>query len=155
MIAKKYIWVAECSDGAFYDESDRCFETKKECYDDMRNHALEKMKWNTEYDDDFADISEDDYIGYDVQFRQDKITHRSYSGLYTYKIIELNTMKTLELTQESCALIADALKDKIAMWLDHNRILAMHDIDEKVQHYLDKNNTKIGELKTLLDYINS
>lgn len=155
MTTKKYKWVAECSDGAFYDESDKCFETKKECYDDMRNHALEKMKWNTEYNNDFEDIGDDDYIGYNVRFSQNMITHESYSGLYTYEIKELVKMKTLELTQEACALIADAVKDKIAMWEDHNRIIAMHGIDDTVQHYISKNNKKIGELITLLDYINS
>ena len=62
-------------------------------------------------------------------------------------------MKTFEFTEDACALIADALKDKIGNWQEHNRVIAMHGIDEKVQHYIDKNNTRIGELKTLLNYI--
>lgn len=62
-------------------------------------------------------------------------------------------MKTLELTKDACKLIADALKSQIEMWEDHNKILATHGVDDVVQKYIDKNNTKIGELKTLLDYI--
>lgn len=155
MATKKYKWIADCSDGSYYEESDKCFETKKECYDDMRNHALEKMKWNTEYNNDFEDIGDDDYIGYNVRFSQNMITHESYSGLYTYEIKELVKMKTLELTQEACALIADALTDKIAMWEDHNRILQIHGNDETVDTYVMRNTERIGKLQTLLNYINS
>lgn len=147
----KYKWIAKCSDGSFEDES-TLFETKKECYNDMRNAVLEKMKWNTEYDSDF-ESEEDDYIHYHVIFSRNKITHDSYSGLYTYEIVEINEMKTLELTKDACSLIADALKSQIEMWEDHNKIIAMHGIDDVVQKYIDKNNAKIGELKTLLDYI--
>lgn len=64
-------------------------------------------------------------------------------------------MKTLELTQDACKLIEDALIAQIEMWQDHNKIIAMHGVDDVVQKHIDKNNTKIGELKTLLDYINS
>lgn len=64
-------------------------------------------------------------------------------------------MKTLELTVFQCKLIVDALKDQISMWQDHNKIISTHGIDDVVQKYIDKNNIKIGELKTLLDYINS
>ena len=85
---KKYYWVASSSDGSFEDNSSKMFDTKKECYDDMRNAVLEKMKWNTQFDEDFSDINEDDYIGYSVHFNQNYITHQSYSGLYTYEIKE-------------------------------------------------------------------
>ena len=85
---KKFKWIAKSDDGAFEDESTKVFDSKKDCYEDMRNHALEKMKWNTEYDDDFSDLLDDDYIGYEVKFKQDEIVHTSYSGVYTYKIIE-------------------------------------------------------------------
>ena len=81
-----YRWVAESNDGAFTNESVQIFSTKKECYDDMRNAVLEKMKWNTQFDEDFYDLEEDDYIGYEVRFQQDKIIHKSYSGTYTYEI---------------------------------------------------------------------
>ena len=84
----KYKWVANCSDGSFEDES-RLFNTKKECYYDMRRSALDKMTWNTEWYDFDSPIEEDNYIGYKVKFRRDCITHESYSGLYTYKIIEV------------------------------------------------------------------
>lgn len=78
-----YYWEAECEDGAYDDESQVYFKTKKEAYDSMRNAALEKMKWNTEYDEDFE---ENDCINYEVEFYKDKIVHRSYSGTYTWKL---------------------------------------------------------------------
>lgn len=64
-------------------------------------------------------------------------------------------MKTLELTDDACKLIAEALKAAIAIGEDHNRIIAVLGVDDVVQKYIDKNNTKIGQLKTLLDYIKS
>lgn len=64
-------------------------------------------------------------------------------------------MKTLELTEDACKLIVDALIAQIERWEYHNKIIYMHEIDDVAQKYIDKNNTKIGELKTLLDYINS
>ena len=78
-----YHWRAYSDDGGFEDESTKDFETEKEAYEDMRNAALEKMKWNTEYDEDFED---DVPIGYTVIFEKNKITHSSYSGLYVYEI---------------------------------------------------------------------
>lgn len=54
----------------------------------MRNHALEKMKWNTEWCD-FSDMAKEDWIGYNVKFHQEYIIHESYSGTYTYKIVEV------------------------------------------------------------------
>ena len=86
---KKFKWIAKSDDGAFEDESTKVFDSKKDCYEDMRNLALEKMKWNTEYDDDFSYLLDDDYIGYEVKFKQDEIVHTSYSGVYTYKIVEV------------------------------------------------------------------
>ena len=82
----KYKWFAKSNDGAFEDESRKSFNTKQECYNDMRNAALEKMKWNTEFDEDFDDVDDGDYIGYKVKFSKDKIIHESYSGIYTYEI---------------------------------------------------------------------
>lgn len=85
-MSKKYYWVAESNDGSFTDESKVKFDTKKEAYIDMRNAVLEKMKWNTEFDEDFETGM--DVIGYNVEFSQDTIVHSSYSGVYTYEIKE-------------------------------------------------------------------
>ena len=88
-----YYWKASSDDGAFSDHSICGFKTKVQAYNDMRNAALEKMKWNTEYDEDFVvdGFSGDVPIEYDVHFNfaQGKITHESYSGLYTYEITEV------------------------------------------------------------------
>lgn len=87
----KYTWVAK-SDDSCYDVQGNVFDTKQECYEDMRNAALEKMKWNTQYVEDFdwenGEVKEDDNncIGYEVSFMPHKIIHKSYSGTYTYEI---------------------------------------------------------------------
>lgn len=81
----KYSWKASSNDGSFEDNGG-WFETHEEAYNDMRNHALEKMKWNTEWVD-FSDLSED-FIAYDVQFSRNSIVHSSYSGIYTYEIVK-------------------------------------------------------------------
>lgn len=83
----RYSWKAFCSDGSFEDNARRTFDTKKEAYLDMRNSALEKMKWNTQWED-FTD-GEEDAIGYGVHFSMNKIIHESYSGVYTYEIVEV------------------------------------------------------------------
>lgn len=83
-----YKWFGKSDDGAYEAQSEISFDTKKECYESMRNAVFEKMKWNTQYDEDFFDVEDGDFIGYEVKFSQDKITHKSYSGLYTYEIKE-------------------------------------------------------------------
>lgn len=85
----KYSWKASSNDGSFEDKGRRWFDTKKEAYEDMREYALEKMKWNTEWVD-FSDLSEEDFIAYDVQFSRNSIVHSSYSGTYTYEIVKKN-----------------------------------------------------------------
>lgn len=82
-----YDWLCKSNDG--YEEESKCdFETKREAYEDMRNAALEKIKWNTEFDEDFED--KDDMIDYhiDFYFSKGEIVHESYSGVYTYVIRE-------------------------------------------------------------------
>lgn len=84
-----YYWVANSDDGAYcINNINQCFKTQKEAYDDMRDAALEKVKWNTQYDEDYADGTE--VIDYDIHFKfsQNKIIHESYSGTYTYEIKE-------------------------------------------------------------------
>jgi len=86
-IEKTYKWVASSDDGCYNKESNKTFDTKEECYNDMRNAALEKLKWNTDYIDLIADES---FIDYDVRFYPDgRIIHESYSGVYTYEIKEV------------------------------------------------------------------
>lgn len=82
-----YYWKAYSDDGAYEVHSTRGFKTQKEAYNHMRNAVLEKMKWNTEYDEDFD--AEGDPIIYTVTFTKSSITHESYSGLYTYEIYEM------------------------------------------------------------------
>ena len=82
----KYSWKAKSNDGSFEDEG-MWFASKKDAYNDMRNHALEKMKWNTEWED-FSDMDGSEYLGYKVKFHPNYIVHESYSGEYTYEIVK-------------------------------------------------------------------
>ena len=96
----KYKWIAFCHDWAFEDDSRdkdgkvKTFDSIKECYNDMRNAVLEKMKWNTNYDEDFehtddtlADAYFCDAISYKVWFEKRTIVHKSFSGTYVYLIV--------------------------------------------------------------------
>ena len=62
-------------------------------------------------------------------------------------------MKTLELTKDACTMIADALYNKIRELDMRNVELRIAGVDDVTQKYINANNIKIGELKTLLDYI--
>lgn len=106
---KKYKWIASSDDGNFEDESRQEFTSFKECYDDMRNAALGKMKWNTELCD-FYDIPDGGYIGYEVRFSIDKIVHESYSGVYTYEIKEVYDKKNVELTESQISTIKASIR---------------------------------------------
>lgn len=103
---KKYKWVASSNDGAFEDESCNAFTYKRECYNDMRNAALKKIKWNTE----FYDVEENETLGYKVHFSKNKIIHESYSGVYTYEIKEVQEMKTIELTDECIEVLIQGIE---------------------------------------------
>lgn len=83
---KRYSWKASSDDGSYEVEPQKWFDTKKDAYNDMRKYALEKMKWNTELED-FSDMDEKDWIGYNVKFHPNYIVHESYSGIYTYEIV--------------------------------------------------------------------
>ena len=110
MAEKKYRWIASSSDGAFQDESKKLFSSKEDCYNDMRNAALEKMKWNTEYRNDFFDA---ETITYGVAFSKEKIIHESYSGVYTYEIIEVEKKHHVELSDKEIKMICHALTSTI------------------------------------------
>lgn len=89
----KYTWICYCDKTEYICESEKMFDTKEECYNDMRNAALEKMKWNTQYREDVLPTCENDildYIGYSVKFNKDYISHNSYSGEYVYTIHEVD-----------------------------------------------------------------
>jgi hypothetical protein len=64
-------------------------------------------------------------------------------------------MKELVLTKDAVQLLMESVADEIRIWEAHNELISMHGIDEKVRYFLDKNEIKIGELKTLLNYLKS
>lgn len=81
----KYSWKAKSDDGC-YEANGRLFATKVDAFNDMRESALEKMLWNTEW----GDLDDYDSIGYQVHFSHNVIRHKSYSGEYTYTLIEVD-----------------------------------------------------------------
>lgn len=87
---KKFRWVASSNDG-WEDESKKDFSTKKEAYEDMRKAVFEKMCWNTNFDEDLSDGCS---VPYEVNFQQDKIVHKSFSGVYTYQVVPVKETKT-------------------------------------------------------------
>lgn len=62
-------------------------------------------------------------------------------------------MKTLELTNDACNLIADALYNKIRELERRNDEFRRAGVTDITQEYINSNKLRIGELKTLLDYI--
>jgi hypothetical protein len=98
----KYTWTAASDDKVWNDKATRLFDTQEDCYADMMDHAVNKMKWNVDWEDvvEGQNIIENGglkktnevgkyagYIGYDVKFMPHKIVHTSYSGTYTYEIV--------------------------------------------------------------------
>lgn len=83
---KRYYWVALSNDENYDEMSRDSFRTKKDAYENMRKEVLNKMTWNTDYLD-FE--SKEDAINYYVRFTQDEIVHSSYSGVYVYRIVEV------------------------------------------------------------------
>lgn len=147
---KKYRWVAESNDLSFEDESIQEFTSKEECYNDMRNAALEKMKWNTK----FTDCDENDALGYKVHFSQNKIIHESYSGVYTYEIKEVQEMKTIELTDEQVSAIVHALKTNIRV--NQESIDRMYDVCGETEYTKETAKNIVNGnmcIRTLLNYI--
>ena len=84
-MAKRFKWVAFSHDWSYEVGSETTFVTKDACYNDMRTAVLNKMRWNTEYNDDFTDGT--DAISYKVWFERGMIVHQSYSGTYVYLIV--------------------------------------------------------------------
>ena len=82
-----YKWVARSNDG-FEDATTKRFDDERDCYEDMRDAVLEKMTWNTDYDDFGHEYDEENVVThYDVEFNPKFITHKSYSGYYVYLLV--------------------------------------------------------------------
>lgn len=149
---KKYKWIASSDDGSFKDESRQAFTSKEECYNDMRNSALEKIKLSTEYTESFNDHES---IGYGITFYQEKITHASYkSSVCTYEIKEIEEMKTIELTDEQVSAIVHALKTNIRV--NQESIDRMYDVCGETEYTKETAKNIVNGnmcIRTLLNYI--
>ena len=62
-------------------------------------------------------------------------------------------MKTLDLTKDACNLIADALYNEILELNARNDEILQEGLNDITQEYINSNTLRIGELKTLWDYI--
>ena len=78
--AKKelYYWILDCD--CYSEQSKNNFESKKECYEDMRQAVNRKVLWNIEYTDFDSD---DDMIEIGITATRNQIKCQSYSGTYT------------------------------------------------------------------------
>lgn len=83
-----YSWEAFGDGGSYKAKSPTLFRTRKEAYEDMRQAALDKMKWNTEYDEDFGG-DDDQMVEYGVSFSRGKIVHNSFSGRYAWHVVKV------------------------------------------------------------------
>ena len=79
-----YYWTVRSTDGCFQGVSGEEYKTKKEAYESMRNSALYRIKWSTEFDEFFG---QGELINYEIKFSRDCIRCISCFGDYTYKIM--------------------------------------------------------------------
>jgi hypothetical protein len=84
-----YMWIGNSNDGSYFERSRTTFDNEEDCYKDMVNEVSEKIKWNTEW----CDCREYETIHYDITYSRRKIVHKSYSGIYTYNLIEVSDHK--------------------------------------------------------------
>ena len=118
----KYKWIASSNDG-WEDESTKEFDTKKEAYDDMREAVFRKMCWNTDFDEDFK-----------VHFEQDKIVHESFSGVYTYQIVEVPEEKVYMVYADLTICVHDFIKAKSEY---EARKMFMERFDKDIYRYVN------------------
>ena len=62
-------------------------------------------------------------------------------------------MKTLELTEDACKLLAEVIEDQMLVLYCLNEIKSSEKTSSITQAEIIDNNIKIGKLHTLLDYI--
>lgn len=89
LVPQRWIWRCEDEVGFYTDVSARTFPTQELAYNDMRNAALEKMKWNTNMKEDLMDYDGTICGGtYNVEFNPYYIKlDSSYSGKYHYYLV--------------------------------------------------------------------
>ena len=113
----RYRWVASSDDGVYEEESTKTFYKQSDCYKDMMEHAIDKIK-NNVYWDDVTSGDNDEYeedgliktpgemnsmggqmgrntggIYYKLECHPQMIQHLSGNGLYTYKIETVSAEK--------------------------------------------------------------
>ena len=81
--AKKelYYWTLDCD--CYSERSEKNFESKEDCYEDMRRAVNKKVLWNIEYTDFDSDT---DRIEIGITATRNQIICGSYSGTYTWTV---------------------------------------------------------------------
>ena len=81
--AKKelYYWTLDCD--CYSERSEKNFESKEDCYEDMRRAVNKKVLWNIEYTDFDSDS---DMIDINITATRNQIECQSYSGTYTWTV---------------------------------------------------------------------
>lgn len=132
---KAYRWFASSDDGCYEISGRKFFSSKEDCYNDMRDAVLKKMKWNTEFSEDFGDEDEI-IIGYDVKFSKNKIVHTSYSGTYTYEIHEFEKWDE----RYGLTMYGETTADGGRVWIDRNDdVYALLYMDYRKYDYVPMN----------------
>lgn len=96
---RKYIWKASCSDGGWDDRSSKAFDTIEECYNDMREAALHKMTYNTDYKEIKDEPYDTQWICYFHGNDQTKITLNGAGCVYTYFIQSISDYYRVVVTE--------------------------------------------------------
>lgn len=76
-----YYWTLDCE--CYSERSAKNFDSKEECYEDMRQSVNKKVLWNIEYDDLASD---NDMIDINITATRNQIKCQSYSGTYTWTV---------------------------------------------------------------------
>lgn len=133
---KKFYWVArENTRYGWTDESAKSFNTEKECYDDMMNAVIEKMRWAHDYDEDFG--GEEDANGYyplnlEIAVREIKLVQ--HTGEYIYKLVEVEKDKLTTITAID-QLLASTTSDGMFAFSE-GTIVMLDYCGNKVEHEL-------------------
>ena len=143
-----YIWRAVCSDGGWDDRSQCVFGTLKECYDNMRDAALDKLHYNTEIDEMQLDEGP---VYWKLTFdgEEKSITlHSEICGTYTYKVIEISNFYYVNVEE------LDDVHGNVKEVLDYLRTPFFEDADNRFnqfeEQYLDRKTYK-GWIRTCAD----
>lgn len=107
MEQKKFYWTATSNDGSLEFGKSECFATAQECYENMRNEALENAKYLAEYYD-FHDGSWDEEnprINVSFSFSEKEIVCKCFRTIYTFTMHEKTAKDLVQLDEHQSDLV--------------------------------------------------